>query len=315
MIQQQLPAYPQSPADRVSVMPHIAPPDDNGLQPDRGEHDRLNRAIDVTLGERFPEEQGPRAQQRLAAVGEMAGGIAHDFRNLLAIIESGLGLAEKSLEQPEKVRTYIAAAREGIDRGVTLTSQLLAFAKQQELEARAGDVNKLLTNLDLLLKYSAGPGIRIVLKLASDIPNCLIDPSQFDAAVLNLVVNARDAMPHGGEVQISTERWVAETSVFGSPAPGAYVRVCVKDSGQGMPAEVVRKVFDPFFTTKGEKGNGLGLPHVHAFMRRVGGHVSVTSEWGRGTTFNLLFPSVEPGGPAALPPLNADLGHGSLLQR
>ena len=296
-------------------MPHIAHPDDNDLQPDRGEHDRLDRAIDVALGERLPAEQRARATQRLAALGEMAGGIAHDFRNLLAIIESGLGLAEKSLEQPEKVRVYIAAARQEIDRGVKLTSQLLAFAKRQELEARPGDVNKLLRNLELLLKYSAGPGIRIELELASDIPNCLIDPPQFDAAVLNLVVNARDAMPHGGEVRISTERWVAETAVSGSPAPGAYVRVCVKDSGQGIPAEVVRKVFDPFFTTKGDKGNGLGLPHVYAFMRRVGGHVSVTSEWGKGTTVDLLFPSIDPVEPVALPRLTPDLGHESVLQR
>jgi signal transduction histidine kinase len=313
MIRQQPPVYPQSPA-RVSVMPHIARPDDNGLQPDRGEHDRPDRA-DVARGERSVAEQRAYATQRLAAVGEMTGGIAHDFRNLLAAIESGLRLAEKSSEQPEKVRVYIAAARQGINRGVKLTSQLLAFAKHQELEARAGDVNELLRNLELLLKYSVGPGIRIVLKLASDIPKCLIAPSQFDAAILNLVVNARDAMPHGGEIRISTERWVAETAISGAPAPGAYVRVCVKDSGQGIPAEVVRKVFDPFFTTKGEKGNGLGLPHVYAFMRRIGGHVSVTSEWGRGTTFDLLFPSVEPDGPVALPPLNADLGHGSVLQR
>jgi signal transduction histidine kinase len=184
---------------------------------------------------------------------------------------------------------------------VKLTSQLLAFAKRQELEARAGDVNDLLRNLKLLLTYSAGPGIRIVLELAPDIPNCLIDPSQFDAAVLNLVVNARDAMPHGGEVRISTERWVAETTISGEPAPGAYVRVCVKDSGQGIPTEVVGKVFDPLFTTKGEKGNGLGLPHVCAFMRRVGGHVSVTSELGRGTTVGLLFPSVEQTGPSQSP--------------
>ena len=167
----------------------------------------------------------------------------------------------------------------------------------------------------MLLEYSAGPETRIVLELASDVPKCLIDQSQFDAAVLNLVVNARDAMPHGGEIRISTERWVAETAISGSPEPGAYVRVCVKDSGQGIPAEMVRKVFDPFFTTKGEKGNGLGLPHVYAFMRRLGGHVSVTSEWGRGTTFDLLFPSVEPDGPIALPSLNADLGHRSVLQR
>jgi signal transduction histidine kinase len=295
-------------------MPHIARPDDNGLQPDRGEHDRLDRA-DVARGERFAAEQRAYATQRLAALGEMTGGIAHDFRNLLAAIESGLRLAERSSEQPEKVRVYIAAARQGINRGVKLTSQLLAFAKQQELEARAGDVNELLRNLELLLKYSAGPETRMVLELASDIPKCLIAPSQFDAAVLNLVVNARDAMPHGGEIRISTERWVVETAISGSPAPGAYVRVCVKDSGQGIPAEVVRKVFDPFFTTKGEKGNGLGLPHVYAFMRRIGGHVSVTSEWGRGTTFDLLFPSVEPDGPVALLPLNADLGDGSVLQQ
>jgi signal transduction histidine kinase len=150
---------------------------------------------------------------RLVALGEMTGGIAHDFRNLLAAIESGLRLAEKSLGQPEKLRVYIAAAREGIDRGVKLTSQLLAFAKRQEVEARARDVNKLLRNLELLLKYSAGPETRIVLELASDIPTCLIDPSRFDAAVLNLVVNARDAMPHGGEVRISTERWVT-TRIF-----------------------------------------------------------------------------------------------------
>jgi signal transduction histidine kinase len=296
-------------------MPHIAHPNDNGLQSDRGVHDRFEGVLDTALGERSAAELRAYARQRLAALGEMTGGIAHDFRNLLAAIESGLRLAEKSSEQPEKVRFYLAAAREGIGRGVKLTSQLLAFAKQQELEPCAGDVNSLLRNLELLLKYSAGPGIRIVLELASDIPKCLIDQSQFDAAVLNLVVNARDAMPHGGEIRISTERWVAETAISGSPAPGPYVRVCVKDSGQGIPAEMVRKVFDPFFTTKGEKGNGLGLPHVYAFMRRLGGHVSVTSEEGRGTTFDLLFPSAEPDGPVALPSLNADLGHGSVLQR
>jgi signal transduction histidine kinase len=190
---------------------------------------------------------------------------------------------------------------------VKLTSQLLAFAKHQELEASAGDVNELLRNLELLMRYSAAPGIRIVLKLASDIPKCLIDPSQFDAAVLNLVVNARDAMPNGGELQISTERCGVEAAISDSPAPGTYVRVRVKDSGQGMPAEVVRKVFDPFFTTKGERGTGLGLPHVYAFMRMVGGHVSVTSEWGSGTTVDLLFPSVEPAESSRFP-LKADLG-------
>ena len=295
-------------------MPHIARPADNDLQPDGGERNRLERAFDGAPGVQPPAEQRAYAAQRLAALGEMTGGIAHDFRNLLAVIESGLELAEKSLEQPDKVRVYIAAARQGIDRGVKLTSQLLAFAKPQQLEARAGDVNALLRNFELLLTYSAGPGIRVVLELAPDIPNCLIDPSQFDAAVLNLVVNARDAMPQGGEVRISTERWVAETAISGAP-PGAYVRVCVKDSGQGIPTEVVGKVFDPLFTTKGENGNGLGLPRVCEFMRRVGGHVSVTSELGRGATFGLLFRSVEPDGLVAIPAPNAELGYESVLHR
>ena len=127
-------------------MPHIARPDANDLQPDRGEHNRLDRAFDGAPRGRPPAEQRADAAQRLAALGEMTGGIAHDFRNLLAVIESGLELAEKSLEQPDKVRVYIAAARQGIDRGVKLTSQLLAFAKRQELDARAGDVNELLGN-------------------------------------------------------------------------------------------------------------------------------------------------------------------------
>jgi signal transduction histidine kinase len=286
---------------RVNVMPQIAHLDENVRKPDRGDHDRSARVFDMALAERFAAEQRAGATQKLAALGEMTAGIVHDFRNLLARIESGLRLAEKRLDEPEKVRVYVAAAREGIDRGVKLTSQLLAFAKHQELEAVEGDVNELLRNLERPMRYSTTPDIRIVLKLASDIPKCLIDPSQFDAAVLNLAVNARDAMPNGGELRVSTDRCRVEAAVPDGPSPGIYVRVRVKDSGQGMPPEVVRKVFDPFFTTKGDRGTGLGLPHVYAFMRMVGGHVCVTSEWGSGTTVDLLFPSVEPRGIVALP--------------
>jgi signal transduction histidine kinase len=225
----------------------------------------------------------------------MTGGIAHDFRNILTIIGSGLRLAETNSRDPDKVRTYIAGAREGVNRGLQLTSQLLAFAKQQELDARAGDVNELLTNLELFLQYGAGPGVRIRLELAQGIPECLIDASQFDAAVLNLVTNARDAMPDGGEVRISTARWEANSPAAGSPASGVYVRVRIEDKGQGMPADVLQRIFDPLFTTKGDKGTGLGLPHVCAFMRMIGGYVEVTSEPGAGSTFDLLFPVVQPG--------------------
>ena len=215
-------------------MPHVAP-DHNEQQPYRSKRGNLDPTVDMALEQHSALEQRARATQRLAAIGEMTGGIVHDFRNLLAVIESGLRLAENSFEQPEKVRTYIAAARKEIDRGVNLTSQLLAFAKLQQLETRAGDVNELLKNLRLLLKSSAGPGVRMKFKLTSAIPKCLIDPTQFGAAVLNLVVNARDAMPEGGAVEISTDRRDVRAATSTSPPPGPYVRVRVRTAGKACP--------------------------------------------------------------------------------
>lgn len=255
------------------------------------EHDRFNGARNRAVSERSPAELGTHTKERLVALGQMTGGIAHDFRNVLAAIESGLILAEKN-SNCEEARVYIAAARQGIDRGVNLTSRLLAFAKGQELKAQAANLNELLKNLELFLKYSVGPKNHIILELASDIPQCLVDRSGFDAALLNLVVNARDAMPEGGEVRIST---AADAGTSNSPVPGGYVRVRVKDSGQGIPAETIPRVFDPFFTTKGDKGSGWGLPRVYKFMHRIGGHVRVSSEPGSGTTLDLLFASIELG--------------------
>ena len=166
---------------------------------------------------------------RLASLGHMTGGIAHDFRNLLAVIESGLRLAERKADQPESVRAYIAAAREGINRGIDLTSQLLDFANNKELDVQARDLNELVRSSEPFLSYGAGPNIRVRLELGSDIPNCQIDPSLFDAAVLNLVFNARDAMPSDGEIRIVTERFDETDSTRGQPAPGTYARVRVKD--------------------------------------------------------------------------------------
>lgn len=266
--------------------------EENGPEPHRTEHTHLSSS---------PHTERAGAAQRLAIIGEMTGGIAHDFRNLLAVIESGLRLAEKSYQQPEKFRGYLAVARVGIDRGLRLTSQLLTFAKQQEFEARAGDVNDLLMNLRTFLEYSAGPGVRVEFDLSKAIPKCLVETSQFDAAVLNLVVNARDAMPSGGEIRISTETCALENTISDSTALGTYVRVRIRDCGQGMPADVMRKAFDPFFTTKGENGSGMGLPHVFAFMRHIGGDVRATSELGRGTVVDLLFPLTNAAGYAAVP--------------
>lgn len=248
---------------------------------------------DIAAVEHYAVELSARAAQRLAALGEMTGGIAHDFRNILAVIESGLRLAERNADHPEKVRLFVAAAREGVERGTKLTSQLLSFAKEQELDAQATDANELPRNFELFLKYSANPDVHIVYELASNIPNCLINRSQFGAALLNLVVNARDAMPNGGDIRISTARYDMTNEKSRPGETDIYVRVSVKDTGQGMPANVLSKVFDPFFTTKGEKGTGLGLPQVYACMQRIGGHVRIRSEQGVGTSVDLFFPAAE----------------------
>lgn len=254
----------------------------------------VENAIRLDVEKRSAAELSARASQRLSVLGEMTGGIAHDFRNILAIIESGLRLAENNFDEPQKIRTFMAGAREGVARGLELTSQLLTFAKQRELQPCAADANALLKNLELFLGYGAGSTVCVDLDLSPSIPNCVVDPSQFAAAILNLVINARDAMPNGGQIQISTTRCSIKPDAVGLSAPGVYVRVRVKDNGSGMTKEVVEKLFEPFFTTKGEKGTGLGIPQVRAFMRHIGGRVAVASELGRGTTFDLFFPAVEP---------------------
>lgn len=245
------------------------------------------------LSARSAAQQRERATHRLAALGEMTRGIAHDFRNLLAVIESGLRFAAKKADEPESVRAYIAAAREGIDRGIDLASQLLAFAKHQELDTHAGNLNEFLRSFEPFLRYGAGADLRVKLELGSDIPDCVIDPALFDAAVLNLVMNARDAMPSGGEILVITERVVQTTTTPDPPGPGIYACVRVKDHGCGMAPEVLRKVFDPFFTTKGEKGTGIGMLQVQALAQMVDGRIRITSERGIGTTVDLLFPSIQ----------------------
>lgn len=245
----------------------------------------------ANLVNRAAAAQRERATQRLAVIGEMTGGIAHDFRSLLSVIDSGLRLIERNADDAEKIHALISSTREGIARGVELTSQLLEFAKHQSLDAYAGNLNEFLRGFEPFLRYGAGPNVRVRLMLAPDIPVCLVDPAFFDAAILNLVVNARDAMPDGGEVRIITERWEQDAAALGPIKPGTYVRVRVEDEGCGMPEEILRKVFDPFFTTKGETGTGIGLSQVFAFATMVGGHVSIASKSGVGTTVTLLFPT------------------------
>jgi signal transduction histidine kinase len=229
-------------------------------------------------------ELGHEAMHRFAALGEMTGGIAHDFGNVIAVIDASLRLLERNIDQPEKMLSIIEAARGALGRGTNLTSQLMAFAKRQPFHVESGDVNDCLRNLASMLRYSAGPNHPILMDLEPDLPRCRLDCTQFDVAVLNLVVNARDAtLAIGGDIRIKTARYLAESAL--------YVMVRVEDQGPGMSADVIERIFDPFFTTKGECGTGLGLVQVHATMNLVGGYVTVSSEPGRGTVVDLMFPA------------------------
>ena len=274
-------------------MPFVSPADPPNLGNSNAVVAIRSRPADE-MGRLTMRKRSRRAAQKISALGEMTGGIAHDFRNVLGAISSGLNVAERHSGDPQKVELALAAVRDGIERGMKMTSRLLAFAKQQELVAGPEDVNTLLGKLKVFLKYGAGPGIRVIFDLAPDLPKCLVDPPQFNAAILNLVVNARDAMPDGGAIRISTALIAEEEHV-------KFVRLRVYDDGVGMPPEVTKRIFDPYFTTKGHSGTGLGVPQVNALMKQVGGHVTVDSAVGNGTAFDLFFPVHE-----AQLPLTAD---------
>ena len=236
-----------------------------------------------------PRQRSVRASQRITALGEMTTGLAHDFRNILAVIDCAISLAEGSEGDAAKLGAALTAAREGIRRGTALTAKLLAFAKPRAPDAHAEDINKLLENLKLFLDYAAGPEIRVRLELAPDLPACRIEAPQFSAAILNLVVNARDAMPDGGEIRVATAL-IRLSETDDADADPRAVLVRVVDQGHGMAQEVRDRIFDPYFTTKGETGTGLGVPQVASFMRASGGCVNVSSEAGTGTAFDLYFP-------------------------
>ncbi len=215
------------------------------------------------------------AMQKLEALGQMTASVSHDFRNLLAVMTSTLRLVRK--RGPDE--TVLRAAEEAVERGASLVTQLLAFSKRNEIEIRAASINGLLDGLAQVLRHAAGPQVHLDFALADDLPLCKADQTQFDAALMNLVVNARQAMPEGGCVTITTGA-VAKRGV----------ELKVRDTGAGIAPGDIKRIFEPFFTTKPDGGTGLGLAQVFGFMRRIGGDVTVASELGVGTTFTLLFP-------------------------
>jgi PAS domain S-box-containing protein len=229
--------------------------------------------------------------QKMEAVGRLTGGVAHDFNNLLTIIRSSVDLLKMPTLSPEKRERYIDAIGETADRAAALTSQLLAFSRRQPLKPEIFDAGEGVSAMRRMIETSVGSTIA----LALDVPEGAFvnaDRNQFETAVLNLVINARDAMPAGGKLAISVQSVAGLPAVRGhGSAGGDFVAVRVADEGSGIPPETLVKIFEPFFTTKGlNKGTGLGLSQVHGFAKQSGGEVDVQSEVGIGTAFTLYLP-------------------------
>ena len=234
-----------------------------------------------------------RQSQKMEAVGRLTGGIAHDFNNLLSVIVGNMQLLARSVRESPRLLRQTETALNAAMRGANLTRRLLAFARQQVLEPKIVDLNALLTGMYELLRRTLTGDIDIRQQLESELWTAKADPGQLENAVLNLVINARDAMPSGGVITIKThnatvsERQAREEGLM----PGDYAVLDVADTGTGMPPDIVKRAFEPFFTTKEVgKGSGLGLSMVYGFVRQSGGHVSITSAVGSGTTVHLYFP-------------------------
>jgi PAS domain S-box-containing protein len=248
----------------------------------------------LDISERRTAEAQYRQAQKMEVVGQLTGGIAHDFNNLLAVVMGNLELLEERLPSDGAERTLVTQALKAADRGAALTGRLLAFSRRQHLRPQLVDLNAQIGEVVGLMRRTLGERVEIETRLGPALWPCRIDPGQFESAVLNLAVNARDAMPNGGIVTIGTENIVLDRPRQTRPqtlGPGRYVRVTVADTGEGMPADVAARAFEPFFTTKGlGKGSGLGLSMVYGFARQSGGSVEIASEPGRGTEIRLYFP-------------------------
>ncbi|QXQ06341.1 CHASE3 domain-containing protein [Sphingosinicellaceae bacterium] len=254
-----------------------------------------NTALRQEIAAKQAAEAQIRQMQKLESIGQLTGGIAHDFNNMLSIIIGSLDLAVRRLNEPDgRVRKYIDNATDGAKRAAALTARLLAFSRQQALAPEPIDANVFVGNISELLRRTLGEGIKIETVLAGGLWRTYADAGELENAVVNLAVNARDAMEGSGRLTIETANTHLDDAYARDHAdvtPGQYVVVCVTDTGGGMPAEVIEKAFDPFFTTKSVgKGTGLGLSQVYGFVKQSGGHVKIYSEAGKGTTVKLYMP-------------------------
>jgi signal transduction histidine kinase/CheY-like chemotaxis protein/PAS domain-containing protein len=262
----------------------------------RASNATLERRVEERTSELRRAEDALRQSQKMEAVGQLTGGLAHDFNNLLAGISGSVEVINALLKRGrfDDIERYVAAAQNSTRRAAALTQRLLAFSRRQTLDPRPTDVNRLVAGMEELIRRTVGPTIIVEVVGAGGLWATMIDPPQLESALLNLCINARDAMaPDGGRLTIETaNKWLDERGARERDLPpGQYISVCVTDTGCGMTSTVIERAFDPFFTTKplGE-GTGLGLSMVYGFARQSGGQVRIYSEVGRGTTMCLYLP-------------------------
>ena len=268
-----------------------------------------NAALLNEIETREKAESQLRQVQKMEAVGQLTGGIAHDFNNMLAVIISAMNLAQRKLARGEHdVQSFVEAAADAAGRAANLTARLLAFSRQQPLAPQIVDANRLVTGMSDLLRRTLGDAIEIETVQAGGLWKTHADPRQGENAIINLAVNARDAMDEKGKLTIETANCYLDEA-YAATHPevkaGQYVMIAVTDSGSGMPADIVAKAFEPFFTTKpAAKGTGLGLSQVFGFVKQSGGHVKIYSEPGEGTTIKIYLPRFT-GPEEAAPPAKA----------
>jgi signal transduction histidine kinase len=257
-----------------------------------------NRQLEVESAERRKAEELLWHSQKLEAVGQLTGGIAHDFNNLLAVIVGSLEVIRAALESDgelprARILRLLKASEAATDRATKLTQQLLAFARRSTLQLEVVTLDEVIVGCEPFLRRALGEAIALTLSFEPRLWPCRIDAAQFEAALLNLVVNARDAMPSGGKLEIAVSNSTIDTAGArqAAVAEGPYVTVRVSDTGTGMDPDVAAHAFEPFFTTKDiGKGTGLGLSQVYGFIKQSGGHVAVDTKIGSGTTFRLYLP-------------------------
>ncbi|MBB3452727.1 signal transduction histidine kinase/ActR/RegA family two-component response regulator [Rhizobium sp. BK313] len=259
------------------------------------ELEAANKALRDQMRVRAQVEEKLRQAQKIEAIGQLTGGVAHDFNNLLMVISGGLEMLDRQAD-PARRKRLMDGMRQAAERGSGLTRQLLAFSRRQDLKPQTVDLARQIGGMRELLDRSLRGDVHVVIDLSPDLWPVEVDASELELVVLNLSVNARDAMPKGGTIKITAENEAARAEGSGQ---GDFVRLVIADDGCGMTPEVQARVFEPFFTTKDiGKGSGLGLAQVHGFAQQSGGKVEIESEVGKGTTISLLLPR-SPNSPAS----------------